>query len=358
MPDVILPYEGGKVVLSEEAQKAMKAAVDWSNANSDLTNAFQKGSRNKLDAASTKALRQFEQEMRANPPKPATIINLHPWPLSFGAVNRFTRGITVPACEPGMPYAFHHVRGYRRDWCYNEDGSLKFGAVLPIQIAAEFVREFCQKDSYQCGVIIYEGDTNPEKMLDKDVEMYDPAGRAITKPQQGVEYDAEDHPYAATIQVPVTRKLRDIVNEQRDRRNLVYLDRVRKADHDYNLPGGKGVWLLTPVHTMMADVLYAEHQIAEKPKWNMATRVELSLAEKACPGCGADPRAGAFKCANCGHILNAFAAYAAGAVEWGHVSMETMSSDEWEEAHEIKAKREKNRTMAEKNLEKKAKKTQ
>ena len=158
MPDVIVPYEGGQVVISEAAQAAAQAAQSWAAADPAMANSLRTGSPNKLDQTSALALKALEQQMRQTPPKPATVINLHPWPLTFGATCRFLRGITVPACEPGMPYAYLHIRGYRRDWEYNEDGSLKFKPILPIQLAAEFVREFSNKDTYGGGVIIYEGD--------------------------------------------------------------------------------------------------------------------------------------------------------------------------------------------------------
>ena len=347
MPDIVIPYEGGnQVVLTEQAQATQKAAMDWAMANPHFANAMQGKSKNQLDQESAQALRELEQQMRATPPKPATVVNLHPWPLNFGATNRFLRGINIPACEPGMPYAYAHIRGYRRDWEYNENGTLKFKPILPIQLAAEFVREFSNKDTYGGGVIIFPGDANPEKMLDKDVETYDPIGRLITKDEPTIEYDDENHAHPAMMAVPVRRKLAELIAEQRTQRNRVYLNRVRKADQDYKLPNGKGAWLITPVHQLMAEMLFAEHEIPAVPDWNLSSRLEQGLAENSCPACGGDPRQGSFKCSSCGHILNAFKAYEAGAIEYGHVSMETMTSDEWEQVEEIREAREKNRREA------------
>jgi hypothetical protein len=346
MPDVIVPYQGGQVVLSEQSQAASKAAVEWAAADPSLAALVQgKSKSNQLDQVSAARLRQFEQEMRANPPKAAVIINLHPFPLSFGANSVLMRGITVPACPAGQQYAHVRIPRYRRDKEYEEDGTFKFMAIHPIRLAAEFVREFTNKDSYGGGVIIYEGDQGPEKLFDKEIETYDPIGRLITRDERGTEYDEENNAHPVMVPVPIKKKLSLLIDEQRQQRNATYLKRVNKANHDYKLPNGKGAWLIRDTDYLMAEVLYAEHQISALPEWNLKSRLDEGMAENGCPGCGADPRAGAFKCSACGHILSAFRAYEAGAIEYGHVSMETMSSDEWEEVEEIREQREKNRAQ-------------
>jgi hypothetical protein len=338
MPELIVPYQGGQVVVSEEAQAAAKAAQEWSHLDSGLTSALTKRGVNNLDPDTQRRLNELRQRMRTSPPKPATVINLHPWSLTFGSNSIFLRGITIPACEPGMPYAYHHIRGYRADKYPREDGTSDFVPIMPIELAAQFVREFSTKETYGGGVIIYEGESHPDKI--DLVETYDPIGRLNVTQKHVTEYDEENRPVTVVAEVPIKRKLASIIDEQRKARNAFYFASVQKADHDYKLPDGRGKWLITPNHQSMAQMLFAEGVIPVVPEWNLSSRLEQGLSENNCPACGNSPREGSFKCASCGHILNAFAAYKAGAIEWGHVSMDTMSSDEWEEAEETKTARE------------------
>jgi hypothetical protein len=340
MPEIIVPYEGGTVRVSEQAQAAAKAAQEWAVADPGFTRAKVKGVQ-ELDQESAQARLEIMRQMRTTPPKPATIINLHPWPLTFGATSRLLRGITVPACELDMPLAYHHVRGYRLDWEYNENGTFKFKPILPIEMAAQFIREFSNKDAYGGGVIIYEGDLHPDKM--DLVEVYDPIGRPQTTETRGFEYGEENEKIPTLLQTPVKRKLLGLIEEHTKQRNAAYLARVRKADHDYKLPDGRGKWLINDTHLLMAQVLFSQGIIQKLPEWNLSDRMEAGLAEHNCPACMASPKEGAFACSACGHILKALEAYRAGAIQWGHASMETMSSDELDEAEEIRTEREANR---------------
>lgn len=293
---------------------------------------------NNLDQESQTSLNELMSQMRSTPPKPATIINLHPWPLTFGSTNIYLRGLSVPACNPGQPFAHYHIRGYRREWEYNENGSLKFKAILPIRLAAEFVREFSNKDAYGGGVIIYEGEGHPDKV--DLVETYDAIGRPITTSKQVVVYDEENRPIQEIGQAPVKRKLSAILAEAVAARNKFYMQRVQKADHDYRLPDGRGKWLLTDTHRLMAETLFAEGVIAKVPDWNLASRFEQGISDNNCKACGHAPQAGAYKCMHCGNILNVLEAYRDFAIEYGHAKMEMLTSDEWEEVEEIKAQRE------------------
>jgi hypothetical protein len=347
MPDLIVPYEGGQVVMTEQAQAAAAAAQELTTVDPAFAQVVQgkRGVQN-LDPDSENSRQEVLRQMRMSPPKPCTILNLHPWPLTFGATTRLLRGITVPACEPGMQYAKYTVRGYRMDWKYDEDGRLKFYPVLPVDMAAQFLREFSNKDAYGGGVIIYLGEESPEKC--DMVETYDPIGRPLTARAKGVEYDPESNePIPTVLEMPVARKLSNLIEEQRNARNSHYMNRVRKADHDYKLPDGRGKWLINDTHLLMAQVLFAQGLLQKLPEWNLTSRFEAGLSESNCPACMGTPRDGAFQC-SCGHILKPLEAYRAGAIQWGHASMETMTSDELDEAEEIRAERQstKNRLRA------------
>lgn len=346
----IINVEGGKtIVLTPEAQQAAHASQEFARSFPIYEQAVKKGVNN-LDPVSQGRLNEMRAEMRSNPSRPATVVNLHPWDLMFSAGIPLLRGIQVPACPPGQIYSFHHIRVKRFEMFYEEDGTMAYRPLRPIQLAGEFVREFSNKDNDGGGVIIYEGESNPDKV--GTVETYDSAGRPMTMDKPGLEYDEDNRPQQIVEKHPVRRSFDEMLKEAIALRNKVYFDKVQRADRDYHLPDGRGRRLITEKHRLMAEVLFAEGIIPVVPEWNLASRMEQGLSENNCPACATPTRQGAFKCASCGHILSAFEAYKAGAIEYGHVSFETMSSDEWEQAEELKAEREKNRSAAFKKKQK------
>lgn len=341
----IVPFEGGAVRLSPAAQQTSAAAAEFAKSFPlyeqilSAKTAEQRKSANRLDDKSQKSLNELRARMRSTPAKPATIINLHPWDLMFPSGIRLLRGIQIPACHPGMPFAYHHIRGYRIDWEYNEDGTQKFTEILPITLAAQFVREFSNQDNDGGGVIVYEGDGHPDKV--GEVEIYDSLGSVQTRDIPGVVYNAEDQEEAAMIAVPIKRKLAELIDEARQVRNRIYLDKYRRAYRDYNLPGGKGKFLVTPKHMLISEVLFSEGLIAKMPEWNPGDRSDEGLEQDNCKACGTPRRKGAYKCLSCGNILNALEAYKDHDIEWGHGKFAALTSDEYDEAEAIHEEREK-----------------
>jgi hypothetical protein len=112
-----------------------------------------------LDPLSLKRLDDLRRQMMSSPPAHATVVNLLPWELSFSSGMPLLRGLQVPACHPGMPYAYYHIRSWRHtsELMSDDTGSWSFSAITPIMQAGQFVREFLNKDNMGCGVIIYEG---------------------------------------------------------------------------------------------------------------------------------------------------------------------------------------------------------
>lgn len=298
---------------------------------------------NSLDATSQANLTEFLRQMRSNPPRPATIVNLHPWPLQLPA-SKFTRGIVVPACVPGQEFAHTYVRGWIKDWKQDEQGSLQFMAVNPIHRATEFLREFSLGDAFGPGVIVYEGETRPDKAA--EVETYSPNGLPNTTIRDGYDYDEENRKVPTKFTVPVTKDFQKILKETTAARNAAYLRNVRRADNEFRRPDGKGKGAITPFIEMMAEVLVAEGLLEAMPDWKMASKLEKGLAEENCPACGASYKNTAFRCGGCSHILNPLEAYKNGAIEFGHVSMDKMTAEEWEEATTIKDERTKARAKA------------
>lgn len=345
----IIPYDGPLKVHSgpmptdpeQAARITTDAAVKFSQSFPEFERNAKRG-QNPLDDATAGALNEWKRQMRATPPKPACVFNLNPFTLDFGMGDLYLRGIVVPAWSPGMPYpAKHVIRHPRHESFYNEDGSRGFKTILPIHMAAEFLREYSHKDNYGGGVIICEGDVNPEKAgPDFEVELYDPMGRPIIRLQQGIEYDAENNPVPVELEIPIKRKLSDQFEEARKSRNAFYRKQVQKAEHDWRLPDGRGKQNVTAVHDLMADILVAEGLLAKKPDWNLTSRLEEGLAGNDCKACGSTPKLGAYKCVTCGNILNALEAYKDFAIEFDHGKMAMLTSDELEEAELVKMERE------------------
>jgi hypothetical protein len=315
--DILVPYSGGQVRISPEAQQAQKAASEFQKSFPDVVH--QAGRKhNRLDVTTQRNLDELTIYMRQNRPKPAMVINLHPFELQFNADNYLLRGHTVPACEPGMPYNYRVIRGWRHDGgSYSEDGSRNFKPIVPIDVAGQFMREFNKRDNFGPGVIIYSGETHPDKV--GQVETYDLMGRPITEAGQSVDYDEEDRPFPVDVQNNVMRAFVEIMKEVRIYRNEFYLGRVREAE-SWAKKGEKFTPLIQKSHHLMAQVLVAEMVIPTVPPeiTGLATREQRGIAEQNCPSCQRPVSKGAYKCEHCANILDALAAFKDGAIEFEH----------------------------------------
>jgi hypothetical protein len=332
---------------AQQVQVFKQASENFPKAFPEYESQVKKGT-NPLDEATLTSLNELKAQMRATPPKPATVINLNPMSLDFGMGNLYMRGIVVPGCAPGMPYAKYTIRHWRHQSLYQEDGSRFFRPILPIHMAGEFAREFSHKDNYGGGVIICEGEINPEKIgPDFMVEVYDQHGRVVTTTEAGFEFDEENNKVPVLLQVPIKQPLHRLIETARKARNAHYKKQVQKAEHDWRLPDGRGKQNVTEVHSLMAAVLVADGELSKMPDWNLTSRSEEGLADNSCKACGNVPRVGAYKC-ECGNILNALEAYRDFDIEFEHPKMGMLTSDELEEAELIKMEREEARKPKEK----------
>jgi len=327
-------------------------ASEFGPVNAGLASPPRKGIRN-LDQQSQQNLDQCRRQLRSNPPKPATIINLHPWPLYYTNGDYYVRGITVPACEPGMDFSYAYVRLSKTERDMNEDGTLKFKPVSPIQIAGQFYKDFGESEIYGGGVIIFEGEHNPTKLLaaQTEVETYQPDGRADVRLVAGYVIDEEGHKIPENIEEPVKAKLTVLLETARRKRNERYMLKVQWADAHYKSTKAGDRALVTDQHRMMAEVLHAEGILPEVPDWNLASKMELGLAEDRCKHCGSNPAKDAFLCPN-GHVLDPLKAYLNAAIEYGHMSMELLSAEQWVLADAEKERREKVKAAREKKTKK------
>jgi hypothetical protein len=285
-------------------------------------------SRNPLDAISERNLAELRRQVRANPFPAGTVINLHPWPLQ-ASEDKFLRGIVIPACNPGQDFAYHHIRAWMHDKEYSQDGThFTFKPIKPIDKAAQFLVRFANPEMYGGGVIIYEGDRQPNKI--DMVELYTQDGLPMVTRQDGYETDDEDHRIPVTIDVPVKGKLQDLIEKAREDRNEFYLRRVTQADEWFKSQDSKDRRKITPMHRLMAEVLVAEGILKEAPDWNLTSKLDKSKGEaKECKSCGSMIQGDPYRCTGCGNILKALEAFMDGAIEWGHAKLELLPEDQF-----------------------------
>lgn len=338
--DVVVPYHGGKVTLEPEAQQMSKASAEFTSAFPDrIAQAGRK--HNRLDPQTQANLDELMMQMRRDRPKPATVVNLHPFELQFNAENYLLRGHVIPACFPGMPFAHKTIRGWRHDGgSYNEDGSRKFKPITPIMVAGEFMREFSKIETFGPGVLIYLGDANPDKA--GQVETYDTMGRLITVDKDGFDFDEEDRKIPIVYKDPVTASFPQMLKNLRTARNAFYLQQVRKAER-WVKKGEKFAPFSQDYHIAMAQVLVADGLIPSVPEelTGLATREQRAIAENNCPSCQHAVKKGAYKCEHCANILDALAAFIDGAIEFEHAKMSLLSDEQFAEAEKVHKQRQK-----------------
>ena len=235
-----------------------------------------------LDVDSQRRMDEAYRQIRTNRPKPATVINLHSFELAFPSTNQFLRGIRVPACKPGEPFAFHHIRTTSLDKSYKEDGTFEFSPIIPIQKAAQFLVAFADPEVYGGGVIVYEGDRNPDNV--EMVETYGPTGLANCTQMNGYEEGDEGEKIPVVIPVPIKKNLHEMISEQRAKRNEKYL---REVEHANELWGAKEPHIRrevirSPKYRLMAEMLLAEGLLKEKhrPDWMLASATDVFSKEE------------------------------------------------------------------------------
>ncbi len=313
-----------------------------------VTRAITKRGVRELDDVSAQNLKDLRDMMRQSPPKPATIVNLHPWKLLFPVGDILLRGIEVPACEPGEAFAHLYIRKYRHEWKYNDDAQLVFKPVLPITLAQEFVREFSNVDGDGGGVLIYEGEIRPDKA--GRVNCYNQLGQVMTEPGEGVDYDEQDQPYQITIQKPVQKPFKELYDAAIEQRNAFYLRKIQEVDRDYKAPETRRKIQITDKHFAMADVLFKEGIIPQLPEWRMLTRLEMGLqaADQDCPACGSPRKGKAFMCTECQHVFDPLQAYLQAKIPFTHVAMDLLTPEQWVIAEEERVRREGNKRAGQK----------
>lgn len=280
----------------------------------------------KLPPQTQQNLRELYAMMRRNPPKPVTLINMHPFVLTVNGV--YHRDIQVPACPPGTPYIKYVIRRwkYTRD-PYEEENTIcyRFRPVYPIDLATDFLREY----AHMGGIVVYEGETAPEKV--KDIAQWNIDGSPVMEVVEMPDGPAETQKFES---------YQEAFERARGIRDAYYDSCVKEAEAKWSDPSGKLRLEVSDMDEWMAEVLFLDGKRAKRADFKRLTRQEAGLSEMVCPNCKARPNQDALTCTNCNlYVFDPVAAYQNAVIEYGHPSMDRLDAEQWEAINEIKAKR-------------------
>ncbi|HEY6251467.1 MAG TPA: hypothetical protein VI685_16030 [Candidatus Angelobacter sp.] len=243
-------------------------------------------------------------------PAPWSVINMMPFPLNVNGVLHShlakPNGTQVDACPVGTPYVQFVIKDVQysiKDEGAGMDNLDNYTPMAwdPSILAQDYTNEFLTRMG--CGgVIIYEGDHKPES----------------------------------------TPGLRHELEEARKARNRWLLRKVQEAEADWGDSSGRGRKNITELHRKAAEILLYEKILKQQPDWLLATS-EAGQAPDPCPGCGEVSDKKASICKNCRYVYNPLEAYKATLIDFGHISMDRLSENEWAEANRIKAERDSNK---------------
>ena len=246
-------------------------------------------------------------------PKPWSVINMMPFPLNVNGVlhSRLARpdGMQVPECAVGSPYVHFVIREVQysiKDEGAGMDNLDNYTPMAwdPSILAQDYANEFLTRMG--CGgLIIYEGDEKPDS----------------------------------------TPGLKHKLEEARKARNRWLLRKVQEAEADWGDSSGRGRKNITELHRKAAEILLHEKILKQQPAWLL---VASETAPDPCPGCGEISDRKAAICKNCRYVYHPLEAYKATLIDYGHISMDRLSAEQWQEANKIKADREGNKRKGQK----------
>lgn len=252
---------------------------------------------------------------------PFTILNLNCYPLKInGGVYFYDE---VPACQTGKPWAIHVIENTR--WGHKDNGTdmqnvmqMEPVPAMPSLIAGEYSRTFTS-------VICYEGKKDPSTLKNDDMVIV-PEGINSSTGEFFIDR--------------VQRKWGEVKNAAEKTRNATILQAVQEANSNYeseqhNLVGDK--------QRNMARHAVELGLMKELPRWVLISNLEPELPAPACPFCQAVPLKGAILCVNCGQTLDVLACFKLGKVKWNSDDMVRLTPEEYAEASEIHAARQKAR---------------
>src|SRR5437588_9091573 len=249
--------------------------------------------------------------------KEASIVNLMPFPLNVNGVLHARLagpdGNQVPECPVGKRFVRKVISELQwdvRDEGAGMDNVDNYTPVIwfPMDLAHDYEREFLDRMGVG-GVIIYEGKQEPE----------------------GPEFEK-------------------MLENARKARNRWLLRKVQEAEADWADTSGRGRKNITELHRKAAEVLLHDKVLKHQPAWLLAINAEGGETPDPCPGCGAVSDANALICKNCSYVHKPIAAYKAAMIAYDDMSMERLTTDEWNEVNAIRAQREEARKAAKEQI--------
>lgn len=264
--------------------------------------------------------------------QPVTILNLNPFPLRINGGVYFPD--EVPACRVGEPYATHiirHTRWGHRDLGCDAQNMMQIEPVpaIPLVLAAEYIREYVQREGGFGGVLCYAGTQRPETMK---------KGAKVRIPE--VSYNDQGEFYVEVEE----RDFHELLAAVRRKRDESLLRRIEAASAWFENDSQRTH--INDIHREMARLAFHEGLIPELPRWVMQAATLKNKLPAPCPSCASQPKPGAILCVNCGHIFDVVAAYRNARIAYGAVEMDRLSAEEWKIVNQIKAERDKARGRA------------
>jgi hypothetical protein len=295
------PSEGDFNRVAERQQREMGGRADQIFSQQNLGEAAR---RLQQKFAETRAL------MERVGVRPWSVVNLMPFPLNVNGVlhSRMAGldGNQVPECPVGAPYVQKVIRDVQysiKDEGAGMDNVDNYTPVPwdPSILAQDYGIQFLDKMSVG-GVILYEG----------------------------------DHP-------PTTPGLQKALRDAREARNRYLLRKVHEAENEWADTSGVRRKNITDIHRKAAEVLLHDKVLKQQPAWLLAVNDPQGERPEPCAGCGDVADARAAICKGCGYVYKPVEAYKAALIEYGHISMDRLSAEEWKTVNEIKAQRDKAR---------------
>ncbi len=294
---VVAPSDRQFRVQAEKQKKEMGGTVDQVFSSQNASEAVRRLHQKRTDEQRRMDNMQFAK---------ASVINLMPFPLNVNGVLHARLagpdGNQVPACKIGEDYAhfvIHDLQWSLRDEGAGMDNVDNYTPVsfAPIELAKDYIREFIHRMGVG-GVIVYVGSETPKEC--------------------GREQE---------------------LTQARIARNQWLLRKVQEAEADWADSSGRGRKNITDLHRKAAEVLLHDKVLKHQPAWLLALNSDGSALPDPCPGCGevADRRAAI--CKSCRYVFKPVEAYKAALISHGDVSMERMTTEEWNEVNAIQAKR-------------------
>ncbi len=237
-----------------------------------------------------------------------SVVSMLPWPLNInGVLHREladAEGNQIPACPVGEKYVQKII--YNVAYAIKDEGagmdSIDNYTPVPFEpgkLAEEYFTEFNAKYG---GIMIYAG----------------------TEP-------------------PTSPGLKKVFDEAIKRRNEKLRRLYQQAQAMAADTSGQNMKNITQVHRMATEVLLHDKVIKAAPPW-LVPDANADFIPDACPGCGAVPDHIAAICKGCGYVFKPVAAYGASLIEYGHISMDRLTAEEWREVNGIKEKRDEARS--------------